>query len=380
MDEIQINEDSKAYCLILAGGMGARILQTSYIRSLIRMRTSEKTSYPILVIDNSIIGNLIGNSFTDKNIKTIRVPEFQQHWPQDPGYRTLADGTTEHAMFTDWRTNFSQYKQEGAGSFHNLIKNNMERTYQIEYGYNLTSLIHEHKLKDKKESFICYLYSKSMREDKRLDYDGKGPMIKRTENNSDLEKFLDSQNKPIVLLHLGVDRNPQDMMSPINYRIHKVWSLQRWAEVAQNLSSNYSVIQVHANQYNPQIPEIGTVKVDNLNPVLQIMEHPQFKFFMSIDNYLPHLAAGLNKSGIVLWGSVSPYIWGHKHNINVWNKHSCAEIACWRPGMFDVDNNGLTFVCPHYNCMRSITTKQVLENVEKMEEQLKNNKSNLITL
>ena len=49
----------KYYILNLAGGLGARIIQTCFIRSLITKRKKDKNSYPILVIDNTIIEVLI---------------------------------------------------------------------------------------------------------------------------------------------------------------------------------------------------------------------------------------------------------------------------------------------------------------------------------
>ena len=51
-----------------------------------------------------------------------------------------------------------------------------------------------------------------------------------------------------------------------------------------------------ANNHNIEIPDVKSIKVDNLNPVLQLMEHEKCKFFMSTDNYLPHLASSIKKA------------------------------------------------------------------------------------
>ena len=168
-----------------------------------------------------------------------------------------------------------------------------------------------------------------------------------------------------------MDRNTLDYAQPINYRTLKVWSLQSWAELVDKLKSKYSFVQVSNGQDNPDIPNVQSIKVDNLNPILQMLEHPKCKFFMSIDNNVPHLAAAIKKKGIVLWGSVSPNVWGHDHNINIWNKSSCDIIGCWRPSMFDVNPKGQSWVCDRgYSCMKSISVKQVLREVEKLENEL----------
>jgi len=378
----QINENDKVYALILAGGLGARVIQTVFIRSLIKQRKQDKNSYPILVIDNSLIGMMVSEALSNQNIMGLSIPEGGMQWPHDPGLIPQKSGLQEHAMFVDsWRMQNQQYTQQGAGSWHKLIKNNMERAYQIEYGFSLTKLITKHRYISEEKSFIGYLYAKTMTDG--LEYDGGLPMLKRTQTNVELKNHLDGMNKPFILLHLGVDRNPNEFMNGINYRTFKVWSIERWAELVQKLKNKYNFLQVHANQYNTTIPDCLSIKVDNLNPVLQVLEHPKCKTFMSIDNYLPHLAASIKKRGIVLWGSVSPYVWGWKHNINIWNQSSCdqGDIACWRPGIFDTDQQGKIWVCPSYSCMQSISIEQVVKSLNKLELILDNEKDKgMVTL
>ena len=375
--ELKLAQNDKVYFLILQGGMGARILQTAFIRTLIRKRKSDNNNYPILVVDNTLIGHMVSAAMTNQNVHGIQIGEGQGHYPADPGIWTLPDGTKEHPVFTHWLENFKHYTQ-GKYPMWELLNNNWDRAYSIEYGFSLTKLINEHKYKDDPSSFISNHYSKVM----DLKYDGGPPMLKRTETNNELNKFINGCSKPIVLLHLGMDRNPQDYASPINYRTFKVWSLQRWTELVKSLSHKYDFVQVFANEDNPEIPGVRGIKVDSLNPILQILESPKCKFFMSIDNNLAHLAASINKRGIVLWGSVSPYIWGHKHNINIWNKASCDIIGCWRPNMFDVLPSGQSWVCDReYSCMKSISVKQVLREVENLEKTLgKDQNKNKITL
>jgi ADP-heptose:LPS heptosyltransferase len=379
-EQLELSENDKVFLLVLAGGMGARIVQTTFIRSLIRKRKSLGVDYPILVIDNTLIGHMVSEALKGQNVRGIQIAETQMQWPNDPGYITLENGIQEHPMFVEsWRKNFQQYSAQ-SGSMHRLLKNNMKRAYSVEYGFSLSKLIELQTHNKSKKSFIANLYSKCMQPD-GLEYDGGVPMLKRTQHNEEVESFVNSIGKPYVLLHLGEDRNPQEFMSPVNYRLHKVWSNERWAQLVDSLKHKYEFVQVYANQFNPEIPGVKTVKVDNLNPVLQLLENPKCAFFMSIDNYLPHLAASINKRGIVLWGSCSPNVWGWDHNINIWNTHSCPIIGCWRPGQFDHDQNGKLFVCDHYSCMRSIEVDQVMDEVNNLEKSIVNTEvQEMITL
>lgn len=384
-DQLQLNENDKVYMFMLAGGLGARIIQTSFIRSLIKKRNLEGNNYPILVVDNSMIGHMVSEALKEQNVHGIQVPESHSGWPKTQPPTLLPNGLWEHPMFIDqWRENFKAF-DVGQGSLHNLLSNNWNRAYSIEYGFSLTKQIHLHKHKKDKKSFIGHLYGKTC----GLEYDDGVPMLKMIQQSNELQNYIDSQTKPIVLLHLGTDLNPHDFESPIIYRYFKVWSLQRWAELVDQLKDRYSFVQVYANTFNPEIPNVKAIKVDNLNPVLQLLNSPKCKFFMSTDNYLPHLASSVKKAGIVLWGSVSPNVWGwdkHYHGVphtHVWNTHSCDQIACWRPSMFDTDQNGKVWVCPKdYNCMKSITTKQVIREIDKLEESLSDspNLSNNISI
>jgi len=367
---LQLNIKDKVYALILAGGMGARIIQTAFIRSLIKKRKLADNNYPILVIDNTMIGQMVSAALKNQNIHGVQVPEAHQSWPQDPRLWPMPNGAVEHPVFIDtWRKSFQNYGN--VQSMNDLIAGNWSRTYSIEYGFSLRKDIHQHKLKNDKKSFIGHLYGKTM----GLEYDGEVQMLKLTQQSKDITKFINDRKKPFVLMHIGMDRNPQDYMAGINYKTFKLWSLNDWAMLVQKFKHKYNFVQVYAYQDNPEIPDVFSIKVDNLNPVLQMLQSPKCKFFMSIDNYLAHLAATIKKRGIVLWGSVSPYVWGWKENENIWNRHSCDTIACWRPGLFDIDSNGKSWVCDHYSCMRSITVDQVSKAIYKLEANLETDKN-----
>ena len=375
--QLQLNETDKIFALILQGGLGSRVLQTSFIRSLIRKRKEANLDCPILVIDNSLIGNMVSAAMQNQNIHGIQIPEPPNSFPHHPGIMKLADGTSEHPVWIDsWRDNFKNFNT--GGSLYNLLNNNWERAYSIEYGFSTTKKINLCKLKNEKNSFIAYHFAKTM----DLSYDGGRPMLKRTIHSKELENFTNGLSKPFVLIHLGCDTNTNDYMSSLNYRFYKSWSLVRWTELIQKLGHKYTFINVYAHQYNPEIPGAISLKVDNLNAILQLAEHKHFKFFIATDNFMHHLLASIQVPGIVLWmGGGSPFVWGWRkdqgvNHFHVFNIHSCDNIFCYRPSLFDIDASGKQWVCDKgFNCGKSISVDQVLREVKKVEEYIETNKN-----
>jgi len=358
----------KYYILNLAGGLGARIIQTCFIRSLITKRKQERNSYPILVIDNTIIGQMASQVLSNQNVISVQVPESPNSYPHHPGLMTIQDGTKEHPIWIDsWR---DSYKDTG-GWLWELLNNNWKRAYHIEYGFGLTKAIHESKHNNTQKSFIGYHYADGMQD---LEYDGGVPMLQVPQIDSQVENFANTQNKPYIVLHLGTDLNASDYMSPVNYRFHKVWSIARWTELVQKLKHKYNFVQVYANQDNIEIPDCLSIRVDSISPVLQLLQHPKCKMFVATDNYLHHLAASIKKPGIVLWGSVSPYVWGWnmKHHsvphTHLWHPSSCDIAPCWRPSLFDTKSTGQNYICDRgYTCMKSIEVSEVIKTIGKVD-------------
>ena len=95
----QLNANSKVYILNLAGGLGARIIQTCFIRSLITQRKAARNNYPICVVDNSIIGAMACEGLKQQNVISIRTPEIPNAWPHHPGIMSLPNGEKEHPIF-----------------------------------------------------------------------------------------------------------------------------------------------------------------------------------------------------------------------------------------------------------------------------------------
>ena len=382
-EQLQLKLNEAYYFLCLSGGLGGRICQSVFVRELIRKRKEENNhTAPIIVIDSSILGQQIAEALKDQNVFSLQVAESPTTWPHNPGLMTY-NGAIEHPLWIpQW---YENYKSNSL-SVYDIINKNWKRSYSIEYGFSLTKMINLSKHKDEKESFICYHYGKVM----GLPYTGGIPMLKMTQFNKELNVFINNLSKPFVLIHLGVDLNPNDLVNSINYRFFKIWSLQHWVELAEKLKDKYEFVQIYANEINPELPGIKSIKVNNLNPVLQLLSSSKCKLFVSIDNFLPHLASSIKKPGVVLWSNVSPFVWSWNlkyHSVPhfpVYNRHSCPEIFCWRPNVFDSSSGpqGKNWICQNsYNCMKSITVKQVLNKIEEVEEWISKNKDkNLLTL
>ena len=73
---------NKYYILNLAGGLGARVIQTCFIRSLITKRKQDRNDYPILVVDNSLIGEMASQVLKNQNVLTVKAPEVPKAIPK----------------------------------------------------------------------------------------------------------------------------------------------------------------------------------------------------------------------------------------------------------------------------------------------------------
>ena len=358
MVELKVTDDCSV--LVLSGGLGARVIQTCFIKNL----RDRHEDMPVVVIDDMGVGALASASDPEKifttGISEGGVPGFQH--PLEPPLQMVGN-VLEHPIFVDsWRESVGNFASSGF-DVPALLARNWDRVYGIDYGLKLVALIHRHKLVDEERSFIGHLYGQVIHGDS-LEYLGNKPQITRNEFYADVADFAGKMGKPLVLVQMGMDRGHGDYTRGINYRTHKVWSSQRWSDLVGRLSRDYVVAQVYTGEVNPRLPNCFDIRVNSLGETLQLLEY--CKFFVSVDSSLAHIAASMGVRGVVLWGSVSPYVWGWPHNENVWNKESCETIACWRPNQFDVSPSGQTFLCNHYSCMRSITVDQVMKRIEKL--------------
>lgn len=86
-----------------------------------------------------------------------------------------------------------------------------------------------------------------------------------------------------------------------------------WPVVIADLKKDFDVVQVGIKEETPL--------VDDFRPNLKLKEVAQLVeecfVWISVDNFLPHLAHLIEKPGIVIWGISDPNIFGYKENKNL---------------------------------------------------------------
>ena len=358
---MNISKNDRVWFLGLAGGAGARYCQLPLLRSILKKR---EKSEAIVIADSTGIGQQAANVL--ENVVAVNIPEFPTSFPHNPGLMADKDGFLEFPVWIDsWRESYLRYRGD-ADNIHDIIMNNLERVFHIEYGFALTKLIHLESHK-REPSFISSLYAKVS----GLEYDGGIPIAGIKERNKEVDNYVKSLPKPMILFHIGADKSPHDLTNSMIYRDWKVWSLKRWGELAQHLSAKYSVVQCYAGDFNPEISNVKSFRINSFDTMYQLLEN--CKFFVATDNVLVHCAASQKKKGIVLWGQ-TPKVWMWKYNQSyyVFNEHSCSVAGnCWQPGMYAIGQNGSNWICPNgYSCMKSITVRQVLDKIEKLEQDI----------
>jgi len=126
-----------------------------------------------------------------------------------------------------------------------------------------------------------------------------------------LDEFVIISPYSSNLKSFGLDKNPKDYP----------W----WKEIVSFLKEKkIKVIQI-GTSIEPQISDDVDEFLVNMpfEYILDLLN--KCKFWMSVDNFLQHLAEFTNphKKGIVLWGKSNPKIFGYSHNYNLYLSQSC---------------------------------------------------------
>jgi len=88
-----------------------------------------------------------------------------------------------------------------------------------------------------------------------------------------------------------------------------------WEKVIDDLKDDYDIVQIGVKgekklvddfRMNLPLKKIGELLVD-----------PNCHTFISVDNFLPHLAHLVGKEGIVLWGLSDPNVFGYREHKNL---------------------------------------------------------------
>jgi len=88
-----------------------------------------------------------------------------------------------------------------------------------------------------------------------------------------------------------------------------------WPKVIEGLKDDWHIIQIGVTG-EKQLVDDFRVNLP-LRTIGDLLLAPECHTWISVDNFLPHLAYLVNKSGIVLWGISDPNIFGYRENKNL---------------------------------------------------------------
>jgi ADP-heptose:LPS heptosyltransferase len=90
-----------------------------------------------------------------------------------------------------------------------------------------------------------------------------------------------------------------------------------WPEVVSALNGD-EVVQIGAGDEKPLAVGKSSFKFIKNLPLARIEDLVrQCRVWVSVDNFLPHLAHHVGKPGIVLWGQSDPNVFGYPENANL---------------------------------------------------------------
>ena len=142
------------------------------------------------------------------------------------------------------------------------------------------------------------------------------------EEVSFIENFVKEKNKPIVIIHTtNVKKQPNG----------KALTQEFWNELIHD-NSNLLFVQLGTKDktlrgdadMNLTVQENYLDCRDNFTIRQEALMVKQSLFHITVDSVVQHLSYWAQKPGIVIFGSSSPAIYGHSHNINIWDSRECS--------------------------------------------------------
>jgi len=144
----------------------------------------------------------------------------------------------------------------------------------------------------------------------------------------------------------------------------KNWQTKKWEALLEALPQR-NVVQIGRTNETPLYGAKFLADLD-FTQVIWLLQNCQY--WISVDNFIPHLAATLNKKGIALFTCSDSNIFGNAENLNVQGKRDCSQICHdgealqhqWR-----VHNNS----CENRVCAESIKVEDILDLVKCLQLQ-----------
>ncbi len=145
------------------------------------------------------------------------------------------------------------------------------------------------------------------------------------------------------------------------WSIYKEWSIEGWNQVIQQLKpllTNTNIIQIGSNTD----PRLKGIDIDLCGKTTLEQSCALIKdsiLHIGVDSFSNHVAGGLKKKAVILFGSTNPVGFGYTSAINIWKNLSCSPCYKENPEI----SNETQGICIHKNCMKQINVEDVISAI-----------------
>jgi len=109
-----------------------------------------------------------------------------------------------------------------------------------------------------------------------------------------------------------------------------------WKELVIELEKFNEVVQIGIKGEVPLVSKFYfNLSLKEISALVNLSD-----FWISVDNFLPHLANKLGKRGAVLWSQSDPLIFGYPQNVNILKDRRCLrsnQFNIWEQSVYNID-------------------------------------------
>lgn len=141
------------------------------------------------------------------------------------------------------------------------------------------------------------------------------------------------------------------------WSIYKEWFFDRWEQTIKEIKpliKNIKIVQIGSSND----PKIEGVDIDLLGKTSLEQSCALIQdgiLHCGVDSFSNHVAGGLKKKAVILFGSTNPVGFGYPSAINIWKQVPCSPCYKENPEI----SNETQGTCFHKNCMEQISVDDV---------------------
>jgi ADP-heptose:LPS heptosyltransferase len=147
------------------------------------------------------------------------------------------------------------------------------------------------------------------------------------------------------------------------WSIYKEWDMERWNQVIQQLKpllKDTKLVQLGTSSDT----QLKNIDIDLRGKTSLKQSCALIKdsiLHVGVDSFSNHVAGGLKKKAIILFGSTSPVNLGYPTSVNIWKQLSCSPCYKENPEISHEEQRP----CNHKSCMKNITVTEVMQAILK---------------